>query len=170
MSVSEWILIPALLAFTALLPAQSCFSGLPDSLRSAVERDNWTIVQPSDLSGADLRVWNAEHPGKCPGVAAKASKVNQYFIVALILHDGPTNLLEKVLLVTHKKDRPVTKIAIAARTVNAPYVVWLQKNHIQSAGEPASIATGDSFIFQKLVSHASQLLPGSHVNSFAFSK
>lgn len=171
MSVSKWILIPALVAFATCLPAQSCFSGLPDTLRSAVEQDNWTIVQPSDLSEADFRVWNADHPGQCPGVAARASspKAKPYFIVALILHDGPQNLFEKVLLVTSKKDQPVTKVAIATRTVNVPYVVWLQKGRLASGNEQASVAN-DSFIFEKLVSPASRLLPGSHVNSFAFSK
>ena len=171
MSVSKWLLLPALLALTTYSPAQSCFSGLPNALRSAVEQDNWTIVQPSDFSEADLRVWNAGHPGQCPGVAAKASspKAKPYFIVALILHDGPTNLLEKVLLVTRKKDHVITKVAIAARTINVPYVVWLQNGRIASSGEQASTAN-DSFVFEKLVSPTSRLLAGSHVNSFAFSK
>src|SRR5215469_18454187 len=99
MSISKWILINALLVAATQSPAQTCLSGLPESLRSAVEQDKWTVLQPRDLSESELILWKADHPGQCPGVATGASKTNQYFTVALIHPDGPNDLLEKVLLV-----------------------------------------------------------------------
>ncbi len=165
MSISQWILITALLAASAHSPAQTCLSGLPESLRSVVEQDHWTIVQPRDLSESDLILWKTDHPGQCPGVAAgnSPSKSNPYFIVALILPDGPNNLIEKVLLVTRKKNRPVTQLAIPMTTVSTPHVVWLQKDRYLGIDVTASL---DSFIFERVSGPASQpIYQGSHMKS-----
>ena len=157
MSISKWILINALLAASTHLPAQTCLSGMPESLRSAVEQDQWTIVQPHNLSESDLSLWNSNHPGQCPGVAAgnTSSKTNQYFVVALIHPDGPKSMLEQVVLVTRKKNRPVTQEAVALRIVTTPHVVWLQKD--SSLGIDVT-AAGDSFVFERVSAPASQLI------------
>jgi hypothetical protein len=166
MSISQWILITALLAASTHLPAQTCLSGMPESLRSVVEQDQWTIVQPQHLSESDLSLWNSNHPGQCPGVAtgSTSSKANRYFVVALIHPDGPKSLLEQVLLVTRKKNRPVTQEAVSLRIVSTPHVVWLQKDRYLGNDVTAS---SDSFVFERLSGPASQLIiQGSNIKSF----
>jgi hypothetical protein len=165
MSISQWILINALLAASAHVSAQTCLSGMPESLRSAVEQDKWTIVQPRDLSESDLGLWNSDHPGQCPGVAAGnlSSRANRYYIVALIHPDGPNSLLEQVLLVTRKKNRPVTEEAVSLRIVTTPHVVWLQKDHYFRD----ITASRDSFIYERVSGPASQLIiQDSQIKSF----
>jgi len=166
MSINQWILIAALLTVPGCSPAQTCLQGLPQSLRLAVEQDDWTIVQPKDLPQPDLDIWNNSHLGECPGVAIgnPSPKARQYFIVALIQRDGPHNFLEKVLLVARKQNHPVVKVAVAETTVTTPHVVWLQK--VNSLGaDPAS--SRDSFVFAKLAGPASQpIVQGSHISSF----
>lgn len=163
MSISKWILINALLAATTQLPAQTCLSGMPESLRSAVEQDKWTIVQPRDLSESELLLWKSDHPGQCPGVATGTSRTNQYFIVALIHPDGPNDLLEKVLLVTRKNSHPVTRLAVPMTTVRTPHVVWLQKDSYLGIDV---IASRDSFVFERVSGPASQpIYQGSHIKS-----
>jgi hypothetical protein len=149
MSISKWILISALLAASTHSPAQTCLSGMPESLRLVVEQDKWTIVQPRDLPESDLSLWNSNHPGQCPGVAAgnSSSKANHYFIVALIHPDGLKNLLEKVVVVTQKKNRPVTQEAVSMWAVSTPRVVWLQKDSPLGIGITAS---RDSFVFERV--------------------
>ena len=165
MSISKWILITALLAASTHSPAQTCLSGMPESLRSVVEQDQWTIVQPQHLPESDLSLWNSNHPGQCPGVAAgnPSSKTNRYFIVALIHPDGPNSLLEQVLLVTRKKNRPVTEEAVSLRIVRIPNVVWLQKDRYFRD----ITASRDSFVFERLSGPASQLIiQDSQIKSF----
>jgi hypothetical protein len=167
MSISKWILINALLAASTHSPAQTCLSGMPESLRSVVEQDQWTIVQPQDLSESDLSLWNSNHPGQCPGVAAgnPSSKANRYFIVALIHPDGPKSLLEQVVLVTRKKNRTVTQEVGPLRLVSTPRVVWLQKDRYLGIDVTAS---RDSFVFERVSEPASQLIiQGSRIESFA---
>jgi hypothetical protein len=122
---------------------------MPESFRSAVEQDQWTIVQPQDLSESDRSLWNSNHPGQCPGVAVgnPSSKANRYFIVALIRPDGPKNLLEQVVLVTRKKNRPVTEEAISMRTIHTPNVVWLKNDSNLGINVAAS---RDSFFFERV--------------------
>jgi hypothetical protein len=166
MSVSQWILLTALLAASAHSPAQTCLNGLPQSLRTAIEHDEWTIVQPRDLTESDLTLWNNDHPGQCPGVAAgtSSSKTSRYFLVALIHPDGPKNLIEKVLLVTRKKNRPVVQLAVPMTTVNTPHVVWLQKDRYLGIDLTAS---RDSFIFQRVSVPATRSIDqGNHLTSF----
>jgi len=155
MSISRMILITALLTASTHLPAQTCLSGMPESLRSVVEQDKWTIVQPQDLSESDLILWKTDHPGQCPGVAAgnPSAKADQYFIVALIHPDGPKNLLEKVVMVTRKNNRPITQEAVSMWAVATPRVVWLQKNRYPGIDFTTS---RDSFVFERVSATASQ--------------
>jgi hypothetical protein len=139
---------------------------MPESLRSVVEQRQWTIVQPHDLSQSDLSLWNINHPGQCPGVAARnpSSKTNQYFIVALIHPDGPNSLLEQVVLVTRKKNRPVTQEVGPLKLVSTPRVVWLQKDRYLGIDVTPS---SDSFVFERVSGPASQLvIQGSQIKSF----
>jgi hypothetical protein len=149
------ILITAVLAASTQLPAQTCLSGMPESLRSAVEQDKWTIVQPQDLSESDLILWKTDHPGQCPGVASgnPSSKTDQYFIVALIHPDGPKNILEKVVYVTRKNNRPVAREAVSMWAVSTPRVVWLQKGRYLDVA-----ASRDSFVYERVSAPASQLI------------
>jgi hypothetical protein len=165
MSISKWILINALLVASSHSPAQTCLSGMPESLRSVVEQDKWSIVQPQDLSESELILWKTDHPGQCPGVAAgkPSSRANQYFVVALIHPDGPNNLLEKVVLITRKGSQPVTRLAVPMTTVRTPHVVWLQKDSYLGIDV---IASRDSFIFERVSGPASQpIYQGSHIKS-----
>ncbi|GGA76114.1 hypothetical protein GCM10011507_29390 [Edaphobacter acidisoli] len=175
MSFSRWTLIAALLALPACMHGQSsCLNGLPDTLHSAVEHDNWKIVQSGDLSEADQRVWSNNHPSDCAGVAAGnfSSKAKQSFIVALIQHDGQNNLLEKVDLVYLKKDKPIIEDAVTTQAIATPYVVWrLPKGrYLGIDGTKASISR-DSFVFEKLVGPASQYYyQGNNLRSFVLSR
>jgi hypothetical protein len=176
-------LITALLAAATHSPAQSCLKGLPQSLRSAVEQDGWTIVQPHDLPQPDLEIWNNTHLGECPGVAVgnPSPKAKPYFIVALIQQDGPKNFIEKVLLITMKQNQPMRqsqvvadkqsppliKVAVPETTVSTPHVVWLQRDDYLGI-DPAP--SRDSFVFEKLAGPASQpIIQGSHIKSFVAS-
>ena len=166
MSARKWIVIAALLAVPAISPAQTCLKGLPQSVRAAVEQDDWVVVQPKDLPQADLDIWNNTHLGECPGVAvgAPAPKAKPYYIVALIQRDGPHDFLEKVLLVTRTQNHSLIKTVIPETTVLTPHVVWLQKTHYLGI-DPAPAR--DSFVFEKLAGPASQpIVQGSHVNAF----
>jgi hypothetical protein len=126
---------------------------MPESLRSVVEQDKWTIVQPQNLSESDLILWKTDHPGQCPGVAAgnPSSKTDPYFIVALIHPDGPKNILEKVVYVTWKNNRPVAREAVSMWAVSTPRVVWLQKGRYLDVA-----ASRDSFVFERISAPANQ--------------
>jgi len=174
MGLSKWILIAALFAVSAHTYAEPCLSGLPDSARAAVEQDNWTIVQREDLSEADQRVWKNGHPGECPGVAAGnfSPRAKSSFIVALIQRDFQKNLTEKVVLVTMKKDRSETELAVTTISIATPYVVWkLPKGrYLGIDGTKASISR-NSFVFEKLVGPASQYYyDGSRLKTFVISR
>jgi hypothetical protein len=98
-----------LLAFFAFLAtsarAEDCLSGLSQSAISAIEQDNWTIVQPKDLSGNDPQVFRVNHPGECPGVTAGNfyPKGKSSFLVATIQRDDQKNRIEKLTLVFFQK-------------------------------------------------------------------
>lgn len=174
MSLLKWTLIAALLAAPACSHAAPCLNGLPASLEAAVEQDNWKIVQREDLSDSDLRFWKDRHPGECPGVAAGnfSSQAKQSFMVALIQRDEQHDLLEKVVLVFQKKDRPQAEDAVTTQAVPTPYVVWrLQKGrYLGIDGTKASISR-DSFVYEKMVGPASQYYyQGDRLRSFVLSR
>jgi hypothetical protein len=170
----KWILVAIFVAISTHSYAEGCLSDLPESAKSAVERDNWTIVQPEDLSTADLKVWKNGHPGECPGVIEGdfSPHTKSSFIVALIQRDSQQNLTEKVLLVTVKKNRPETEYAVTTMSVATPYVVWkLHKGrYLGIDGTKASI-NRNSFVYEKLVGPASQYYyDGSHLRTFVISR
>ena len=155
--------------------AEDCLSHLPDSIRSAVEQDNWKIVEPRDLSASDLRVWINNHPGECPGVAEGnfSPKAKSSFIVALILRDFQKNVTEKVVLVTMKKGRPETELAVTNMSIATPYVVWklTKGRYLGIDGTKANIPR-NSFVFEKLVGPASQYYydGGNRLRNFVISR
>lgn len=174
MSLYKWILIAVFISASTHSRAEACLSDMPDTLRSAIEQDNWKIVQREDLSDHDLRAWKDGHPGECPGVAAGnfSPKAKQSFIVALIQRDNQQNLTEKVLLVTQKKNHPETEFAINTMSIATPYVVWkLPKGrYLGIDGTKASISR-NSFVYEKLVGPASQnYYDGNHLKSFVLSR
>ncbi|HEY1994352.1 MAG TPA: hypothetical protein VGG81_08105, partial [Edaphobacter sp.] len=69
MNLARWILIATLVSVSANLRAEDCLSGLPDTLRSAVEQDHWKILSPFDIPSNDWKLWKNTHQGQCPGVA-----------------------------------------------------------------------------------------------------
>jgi hypothetical protein len=173
-TLSKWILVAIFISISTHLHAQDCLSDMPQPLRSTIERNNWTIVQLQDLSERDLRVWKDRHPGECPGIAAGNFSPNAKasFIVALIQRDDQKNLLEEVLLVTQKKNQPITEIAITTMAIATPYVVWkLPKGrYLGIDGTKASISR-NSFVYEKLIGPASQYYyDGSHLKSFVLSR
>src|SRR5271167_4752275 len=106
--------------------AEDCLSNLPPSLKSAVEQDNWKILSPFDLPNADWKLWKNAHQGQCPGVAVGNfyPKTKSSYVVALIQGDDPKNLLEKLVLVTEKKDQPITEIIVNPVQAATLSVVW----------------------------------------------
>ena len=62
-----------LLSISTHLRAQDCLSGLPESIKSTIEQDNWKIVQPGDIPMDDWKLWKNTHQGQCPGVACSAT-------------------------------------------------------------------------------------------------
>lgn len=175
MSVFRWFLVALLAAAPACSLAQKpCLNGLPDTLRAAVEQNNWKIVEREDLSASDLRFWENRHPGECPGVAAGnfSHRAKQSFMVAVIQRDAQQNLLEKVVLVMEKKHKPLTEDAVTTMSIATPYVVWkLDKGrYLGIDGTKASISR-DSFVYEKMVGPASQYYyKGDQLRSFVLSR
>jgi hypothetical protein len=147
---------------------------MPDSLKSTVEQDNWTILQPQDLPAADLKVWKNSHPGQCPGVAVGNffPKADTSFIVALIQVDDQKKLREKVLLLTLKKDRSEAAVAVSALEANSPSVVWkLSPGHYAGIDGTKAAISRDSFVVEKINSSAKQFYyQGTRLQSFVISR
>ena len=168
------LILIALLVSTAVQSrAEDCFSNLPDSIRSAVEQDHWTILQSTDLPLADAKVFRNAHQGQCPGVAVGNfhPKGDKSYAIALIQQDDQKNILEKLLVVYLKKDQPRTEIAVPPTQVPSPFVVWrLVPGHYSSFdGKQAGISR-DSFVYEKIDALTRQFFyQGSHLESFVIS-
>jgi hypothetical protein len=153
--------------------AADCLSGLPDSLKSAIEQDGWKIISPFDLPSDDWKLWKNTHQGQCPGVAVGNfyPKTDSSFIVALLQADDPKNLLEKVVLLTTKKGLPITEIVVSPIHTAAPSTVWkLPPGHYAGVdGTKASISR-DSMVYETVASSAKQFYyQGSNLKSFVIS-
>jgi hypothetical protein len=180
MSVYKGILFAIVISFAAHVHAEDCLNNLPASIRSAVEQDNWTILQPQDLAGTDPQRWKGNHPGECPGVTSGNfyPKGKTSYLVALIQRD-PTqaseqnNQLEKLTLVYLKKDNPITVVVIPPTQVPAPMVVWkLHPGGYQDLyGTKKVTISRESFVYEKLVGPANQFYyDGSHLKSLVLSR
>jgi hypothetical protein len=172
-NLPRWILLALLFTTAAHVRAEDCLSGLPDSLKSSVEQDNWKILSPFDLPSAEWKIWKNAHQGQCPGVAVGNfyPKSDSSFVVALIQGDDPKNLLEKVVMVTLKKGQPLTEIVVNPAQAATLSVVWkLPPGHYAGVdGTKASISR-DSFVFEKVSSSATQFYyQGSKLQSFVIS-
>src|SRR5580658_10799537 len=86
MNLIKFILVAVLLSLSTHAKAADCLSGLPDSMRSAVEQDHWKILSPFDIPTDDWKLWKNAHQGQCPGVAVGNffPKTDSSFVVALI--------------------------------------------------------------------------------------
>jgi hypothetical protein len=155
------------------LHAEDCLSNLPDSMRSAVERDHWKILSPFDLPSADWKLWKNAHQGQCPGVAVGNfyPKTDTSYIVALIQGDDPKNLLEKVVMLTEKKGQPITEIVVTPTQTTTLSVVWkLPSGHYAGVDGKKAAISRDSFIFEKIASSATQFYyQGTKLQSFIIS-
>jgi len=179
MSLYQGILLAIVISLSAHARAEDCLNGLPQSVRSTVEQDNWTILQPQDLAGNDLQVWKVNHPGDCPGVTSGDfyPKGKPAFLVALIQHDqtqgsDQKNLLEKLALVYLKKDQPITEVVVPSDPVAAPLVVWKIRpgHYLGIDGTKASISR-DSFIYERPAGPARQFYyDGTRLKSFVISR
>ena len=153
--------------------AQDCLSNLPDSLKSSVEQDNWKILTPFDLPTTDWKIWKNAHQGQCPGVAVGNfyPKTSSSYVVALIQGDDPKNLLEKLVLVTEKKNQPITEIIVPPTQATTPSAVWrLPPGHYAGVDGTKAGISRDSFVYEKVSSTARQFYyQGSHVQSFPIS-
>jgi hypothetical protein len=172
-NLAKAILIAMLLSVAANVWAEDCLSGLPDSLKSAVEQDHWKILSPFDIPTNDWKLWKNAHQGQCPGVAVGNfyPKTDSSFVVALIQGEDPKNLLEKVVLITEKKGQPVTEIVVNPVQAATLSLVWkLPPGHYAGVdGKRASISR-DSFIFEKVSGSATQFYyQGSNLRSFVIS-
>ncbi len=154
--------------------AEDCLNGLPQAVRSAVEQDNWTIVQPQDLSGNDAQIFKVNHPGECPGVTVGNfyPKGKSSFLVASIRRDDQKNTLERLTLVFFKKDLPVTQVVVPPTQVTAAFVVWkLHPGHYQDLYGTKATISRESFVYEKLVGAARQFYyDGTHLKSFVISR
>ncbi len=172
-AVTKFVLAASLFVVSNHLWAQDCLSGMPDSLRSSVEQDNWKIVQPGDIPQDDWKLWKNTHQGQCPGVAVGNffPKADSSFVVALIQQDDQKRLLEQVLLVTVKKGQPSTTVVVSPIMVTSPSLVWkvAPGRYAGVDGTKASISR-DSFIYEKVASSAKQFYyQGSNLKSFVIS-
>jgi hypothetical protein len=167
------ILIAILFSMPAHLRAQDCLSGLPDTLKAAVEQDHWKIVSPFDIPPDDWKLWKNTHQGQCPGVAVGnfASKEPTY-VVALTLGDDPKNILEKVMFVSTKKGQPITEIVVSPTQVTTPSVVWkLPPGHYAAVDGKHSSISKDSFVYEKIAGSATQFYrQGSKFDSLLISR
>jgi hypothetical protein len=174
MKLNKWVLVAILLSSAVRSRAESCLNGMPDSVRSTVEQDNWTILQPQDLSETDLKIWKNAHLGQCPGVAVGNffPKADTSFIIALIQGDNEKNVLEKVVLVTQKKDRSETTVVISPMQVKSPSVVWkLSPGHYAGIDGTKAAISRDSFVAEKINSSAKQFYyQGNRLQSFVISR
>jgi hypothetical protein len=174
MSFYKGILLAILMCFATYSYADDCLSGLPQSARSAIEQDNWAIVQPQDLGGNDPQVFRVNHPGQCPGVTAGNfyPKGKSSFLVASIQRGDQKNPLERLTLIYFKKDLPVTAVVVAPTQVAAPFVVWkLRPGHYQSLYGNKTTISRESFVYEKLVGPANQFYyDGTHLKSFVISR
>jgi hypothetical protein len=180
--MSPWkgILLAIVISLAAHVYAEDCLNNLPASIRSAVEQDNWTILQPQDLAGTDPQRWKGNHPGECPGVTSGNfyPKGKTSYLVALIQRD-PTQgseqnkQLEKLTLVYLKKDNPIILVVIPPTQVAAPMVVWkLHPGGYQDLyGTKKVKISRESFVYEKLVGPANQFYyDGSHLKSLVLSR
>ena len=167
------ILIALLFSASAYSRAEDCLSGLPDSLRSAVEQDHWKILSPFDIPSDDWKLWKNTHQGQCPGVAVGNffPKTDSSFVVALIQGEDPKNLLEKVVLLTQKKGQPMTEVVINPVQVARPSLVWkLPPGHYAGVDGKRAMISRDSFVVEKVASSATQFYyQGSKLQSFIIS-
>ena len=150
LSLTRWTLLALLFSLGAHARAEDCLSGLPDSLRSAVEQDHWKILSPFDIPSADWKLWKNAHQGQCPGVAVgnffpKTNSSSSWHSFRATI---PKNLLEKVVLVdseegpAHHRDRrqpgsgrdPVRRVEAASRPLR-----WnRRKTRLPSRATPSS--------------------------------
>jgi len=169
----KWILTATVLSISTHLWAQDCLSGLPDSLKSAVEQDKWKIVQPGDVPMDDWKLWKNTHQGQCPGVAVGNfyPKSDSSFVVALLQQIDEKRALEKVLLVTMKKNQPITEVVASPIEVTTPSVVWkLPPGHYGGVDGTTASISRDSFVYERVASTAKQFYyHGSHLESFVIS-
>jgi len=172
-NLTRAILIAMLFSVSAHLRAEDCLSGLPDSLRSAVEQDHWKILSPFDIPSNDWKLWKNAHQGQCPGVAVGNffPKTDSSFVVALIQGDDSKNLLEKVVLLTEKKGQTITEIVVNPTQVASPSLVWkLPPGHYAGVDGKRAAISRDSFVFEKVASSATQFYyQGSKLQSFIIS-
>lgn len=171
-NILKFILIVIFFSISTPSQAQDCLSNMPESVKSAIEQDNWKIVQPGDIPQDDWKLWKNTHQGQCPGVAVGNffPKADSSFIVALIQGD-PKNLLEKLILVTQKKGQTATEVVVSPVQVPGPSVVWKLPpgRYAGVDGTTASISR-DSFIYEKIASSAKQFYyQGSNLKSFVIS-
>src|SRR5258705_3731931 len=121
-NLARAILIAMLFSASAHVRAEDCLSGLPDTLRSAVEQDHWKILSPFDIPTNDWKLWKNAHQGQCTGVAVGnfSPKTDTSFFAGLIQGEDPKNLLEKVVLLTQKKGQTITEIIVNPVQVAGP--------------------------------------------------
>jgi hypothetical protein len=172
-TLARAILIAMLVSACTNLRAEDCLSGLPDTLRSAVEQDHWKILSPFDIPTNDWKLWKNAHQGQCPGVAVGNffPKTDSSFVVALIQGEDPKNLLEKVVLLAEKKGQTITEIIVSPVQVASPALVWkLPPGHYAGVDGKHAVISRDSFVFEKVASSATQFYyQGSKVQSFIIS-
>jgi hypothetical protein len=172
-TISKLILAAIVVSISTHLWAQDCLSGMPESLKSTVEQDNWKIVQPGDIPQDDWKLWKNTHQGQCPGVAVGnfSPKADSSFAVALIQQDDQKKLLEKLLIVTVKKGQSATEVVVPPIEVATPSVVWkLPPGHYAGVDGTKASMSRDSFVFEKVASSAKQFYyHGSHLESFVIS-
>lgn len=167
------VAIVCLIAVSTQLRAQDCLSNLPENFKSAVEQDNWKIVQPGDIPTDDWKLWKNAHQGQCPGVAVGNffPKTDSSFIVSLIQGDDAKSFLQKIVLVTTKKGQTITEMIVNPIQTKTPSVVWkLPPGHYAGVDGAKAGISRDSFVVEKVSASATQFYyQGSNLKSFPIS-
>src|SRR5580700_6829349 len=121
----------------------------------------------------DWKLWKNTHQGQCPGVAVGNfyPKSDSSFVVALLQQIDEKRALEKVLLVTMKKNLPITEVVASPIEVTPPSVVWrLPPGHYGGVDGTTASISRDSFVYERVASTAKQFYyHGSHLESFVIS-
>mgnify|MGYP001553155509 FL=1 len=114
------------------VPAQdfdSCAEALPVTASTAISRElneQWRLVTEKDLPSDDRKLWNNNHPGKCPGVSVGQfrGKGTKSYAVALLQGTAPGKYIEQLILLDPKGNHVSRTPVVEPTRVTTPFVVW----------------------------------------------
>jgi hypothetical protein len=139
------------------------FSGSCDSLlpKDVVIPSGWRVVTLADLPNDDRDLWQREHTGRCPGVAAgRLVSGDRYsYAVALLKEDANGGLFQQLVVWLWAGGHLSSTVLVGPTPVVAgPFVVWMAPpgKSVGVDGQPPVMFAHDSFIYEKMEAIATQ--------------